>query len=558
MKKRILAFISLCLLTTNFMVVNSSSIGNMAINTVINGRIKGAMELSPKMAHIQIRRVGESIENLPQTIEADSKGGFELTLKETGIYQLRFSAVDYQTVMVPVWITDSDKRVSLDIVLSPQKYMTTLDEIKIIGDWNNFNPRQAETMQKEPDGTFVYEREVTADTVKYQIMGATDNSLIPGTMADGYEYDNNGNYRAVIKVVPGRITIIFDPAQLHQDQPYEPNIVFDKDHQEFERLFEITKLYTQKYSEYLSAFTAYRENNGNVRKFSFDSSSLWNDLDGILMDGKSSSMIRQYAAFTMIEMLRMNPTYENGLLDEFLNIIPPESPIWSMDPSAVYIFSNCFEKGKAGTILWDFYKKNPDHRVQAQSLVGLVKNAKANGDKANYPLLYQELNDKYRDIPEIQYDLKNLNPDKKIAQGKPVPDFQVLLLEPGKVISNLSLRGKFYLIDFWASWCGNCGDEMPFLHAAYQKYKDRNFEILSLSFDQKSEDITKFRLKWPMLWLHGWVANGFESELAQRFEVAGIPRAILVGPDGNILATENLRGESLEKTLEMYLVSEQK
>jgi alkyl hydroperoxide reductase subunit AhpC len=77
---------------------------------------------------------------------------------------------------------------------------------------------------------------------------------------------------------------------------------------------------------------------------------------------------------------------------------------------------------------------------------------------------------------------------------------------------------------------------MPHLHAACERFKDRNFTILSLSLDRRPAHVAVFREKhWPMPWLHAFLAGGFENELAQRFDVLGIPRPILVGPSGIIV-----------------------
>ncbi len=88
---------------------------------------------------------------------------------------------------------------------------------------------------------------------------------------------------------------------------------------------------------------------------------------------------------------------------------------------------------------------------------------------------------------------------------------------------------------------------MENLHQAYQKYKDKGFTILSLSFDQKPEDVKKFRdSSWKMPWMNSYVTGGFQSEIAQKFQVTGIPKPILVGKDGKIIAAESaLRGENL-------------
>jgi thiol-disulfide isomerase/thioredoxin len=169
---------------------------------------------------------------------------------------------------------------------------------------------------------------------------------------------------------------------------------------------------------------------------------------------------------------------------------------------------------------------------------------------------YNILVNEYGDTQFGQIAKARLKPELTIAVGKPVPDFSVTALEDSKkVYSKSSLKGKYYLLDFWAVWCGPCIAEMDNLHEAYEKFKKKNFEILSLSFDPKPEDVIKFRNeKWKMPWLHSFVQGGFNSDLAKSFEVIGIPKPILVDRDGNIVATDmDLRGEHLEKTLAKHL-----
>ena len=151
--------------------------------------------------------------------------------------------------------------------------------------------------------------------------------------------------------------------------------------------------------------------------------------------------------------------------------------------------------------------------------------------------------------------LKRPDPDRRIMSGKPVPDFEITLLDGKEKVSNKSLKGKFYLLDFWATWCGPCVAEMENLHNAYQKFKDKNFVILSLSVDEKIEDLNKFRAnKWKMPWLHAYMLNETNHKMLEAFEVKSIPMPIFVGFDGRIIATgNNLRGNQLEKTLADFL-----
>jgi peroxiredoxin len=118
----------------------------------------------------------------------------------------------------------------------------------------------------------------------------------------------------------------------------------------------------------------------------------------------------------------------------------------------------------------------------------------------------------------------------------------------GKEIALSSLRGKVVLIDFWASWCGPCRKEMPNVVMAYQKYKDKGFEIYGVSLDQDKsrwvEAIQKDGITWPQVSdLKHW-----SSEAAKLYNVQGIPYTVLLDKDGKIIA-KNLRGEALDKKL---------
>ncbi len=95
---------------------------------------------------------------------------------------------------------------------------------------------------------------------------------------------------------------------------------------------------------------------------------------------------------------------------------------------------------------------------------------------------------------------------------------------------------------------------MVYLHKAYDRFEDHGLIILSLSFDQQPEDVEKYRKgEWAMPWLHAFLEGGFQHPISKEFEVWGIPKPILIGPDGTILATEGLRGDQLEVTLARHL-----
>lgn len=134
---------------------------------------------------------------------------------------------------------------------------------------------------------------------------------------------------------------------------------------------------------------------------------------------------------------------------------------------------------------------------------------------------------------------------RKTAVGSPAPD--IALTDPdGKVRKLSSLKGKVVLVDFWASWCGPCRKENPNVVAIYSKYKDKGFEVFSVSLDKDRESwlkaITKDNLSWPN---HVSDLKYWKSEGAAIYGVTSIPFTVLVDKKGKIVATR-LRGDELE------------
>jgi len=195
--------------------------------------------------------------------------------------------------------------------------------------------------------------------------------------------------------------------------------------------------------------------------------------------------------------------------------------------------------------LQQFIKANPE----SFAAVYLLNSYSTMIDLAEAESLYASLSPKYKDTRSGQSIAKVIEARKITAIGKIAPDFQ----QPdtlGNAVKLSSLRGKYVLVDFWASWCGPCRAENPNLVRTFNKYKDKGFTVLGVSLDQPGKKdawlaaIHKDNLTWTQVSdLKFW-----DNEVAVLYGIKAIPSNLLLDPQGKIIA-KDLRGEDLDKKL---------
>jgi peroxiredoxin len=135
--------------------------------------------------------------------------------------------------------------------------------------------------------------------------------------------------------------------------------------------------------------------------------------------------------------------------------------------------------------------------------------------------------------------------------GKQAPD--ISLPDPeGNTKTLSSLRGKYVLLDFWAGWCGPCRFENPNVVRLYQKYKDKGFDVYSVSLDSDKKKWLSAIEADGMEWTHVSDLKKWESAVIPLYHIDAIPMAFLLDKDGIIVA-KDLRGEELQKKLEELL-----
>ena len=158
-----------------------------------------------------------------------------------------------------------------------------------------------------------------------------------------------------------------------------------------------------------------------------------------------------------------------------------------------------------------------------------------------------------RNSMETEIQRANASTPKTIWVGRQAPEIS-LPDTKGKTVKLSSFRGKYVLVDFWASWCGPCRHENPNVVQAFNQFKNKNFTILGVSLDRpgQKENWLKAIKEDNLTWTHVSDLKFWQSEVVPVYQVSGIPYNVLVDPDGKIVA-ENLRGSALEQKLQEVL-----
>lgn len=196
---------------------------------------------------------------------------------------------------------------------------------------------------------------------------------------------------------------------------------------------------------------------------------------------------------------------------------------------------------------WKFIKENPSSVVALDQASYIINGYGATPTSTEIDELLALLEEPWAGTERLEELKKIAATTRKLAIGEPYMDIELLNAKGEKVmLSSLVPKGKYAMLEFWASWCGPCRSEIPHLVKVHNKYKD--FEIISISVDAKENDWQKAMKEEGMVWTQLRNPDGLGGAVKEKYNILGVPTCLLLDKEGNFYRT-NMRGAYLDEFL---------
>jgi thiol-disulfide isomerase/thioredoxin len=535
------------------------SLGMADAQIVINGVVRGRDGRPMPSAQVQLVNAANE---LIDSATPKTDGAFELHAPLPGLLRLQFAA-PLHGLNEALIFTERVETISLTAQLTSPEYSDDWTNLRLSTS-DSKSPLNNTPFARQPDGTFAAQIESAAPELLLAVNGLLKRGppfAIPGYSE--YRCFDNLHCYAVAHPVEGKLRVVLDPKLLVRSQ--EP--------------FRVRYANPDAPAAIAGSVLDNAEAFNNARRLARQATALklgkaMNQVPlepvpaertaGVIraIERERVPIVRQARLFEYLLLVFLEAPADRALIRQALDELTPASPLWALNFGNIAgsAMMATGEPEKYVDYAMKIVDAQPTRALKGTVAAGLIGAFGMSGHAAAAQPLIAKARAEAGDQNSVKSILAQYGTERRIQKGRPVPAFRAPSLDdPASAYTEASMKGKFYLIDFWATWCSPCISEFPGLTRLYQQYHGKGFEILSYSIDSKPELVRQFRKdRFAMPWLHAIdpQLREIQSPMAKDFEVVSIPRPVLVGPDGVVIATDDeCRGARLEDQLKVLLTS---
>ena len=542
------------------LIILTCSLAAASAQVVVTGAVTGHDGKPMPAAQAQlVNAANELIDNAT----AKSDGGFELHAQRPGLFRLRFAGPMHGQKEALIF-TDRPETIRVIAQLTAPEYSADLVHLRDLR-LSTSDPKSAlnnTPFERQPDGTFAAQIESGVPELLLAVNGVVRSGppvALPGFSE--YRCFSNLHCYAVARPEAGKLRVVLDPKLLMRTaQPFQlryvnrdspaaaaGSILDDAEAFNAARRLarQATALQTGKALNQVPLEPPPAERVAAVIRE---------------IDRERAPLVRQARLFEYLLLVFMGTPADRALTRRALDELTPASPLWALNfgnvaGTAIFATGDAEKYVEYAERIVDV---QPSKALKGTVAAGIIAAFGENGRASLAEPLMAKAKAEAGDENSVKRVLAEYAAERRIQKGKPVPAFRAPLLDDASsAYTEAFLKGKVYLIDFWATWCLPCISEFPGLTKLYEQYHDRGFEILSYSIDAKPDLVRHFRKeRFAMPWLHAIdpELREIQSPMAKDFEVISIPRPLLIGRDGAIIATDQeCRGAKLEELLKNLL-----
>ena len=262
-----------------------------------------------------------------------------------------------------------------------------------------------------------------------------------------------------------------------------------------------------------------------------------------------SDIVNEYAAYNLALSHTKKPVQE--VYEKWISAYNTGDSDGVRNFRPKFLAAQGIQAKEAAKLQLDFIKNNPGNIGSAWELFHYLNEKTLVESKS----IYEGFTDAVRESVQGEEVGERIAILSRIEVGNYAPGFEQKSVD-NQQVTLASYKGKYVLLEFWASWCGPCRAESPNVLNAYNTYKNKGFDVLSVSLDHEKKNWEAAIQKDGLLWTQVSDLKGWKNEVATLYGVQAVPANFLIDPNGKIIA-ENLRGDALNIALKKFIADKE-